>query len=532
MLVDSIYTACLVPLLMTIISPLNASSPFEVWPMPTPADRVDNTAAVSPSSIVTLGSNDDSDVSTYALSSTQAAVAKTVWLTNSHDAVSDLMAHNFLYSAQSDRLNDLGASLLRRFSTDASNFSQKVSLATPITRDTTKLTVIRSSLQIKTASGNEVTVTLANQDDSLAVDVHSSGKLTDKERAAIASLAQGFQQALDGLAGVPPKLDLGGMLQYDSQELSTVDFQTNFKPPAGGEQPQITPVTLYVFHADKDVRSLSVDGPSGKVQLNVNTRNQSLWGNQAQQAVSMNNYLKQFDQAAARGQADDALMKLLKDGFSQLNRNDDKPAGVDALPSLNQQDHALLTGLADFSATVSATPTQPNLQRHDEWKTFDYQASQSTKIDDKDVPERQVSQDQQSHMRASFHTAAPGKPLDFEKQTYVFNQIEDSAQSHTEFAYHKAYLTKALVQQSTSQNTHQLEYDQGHLVSNTTTPKQSSRVLNLLPLLSPDSHADGLKTEAQRAALRAQHLRQVHALIQLPDLTSALSSSNQLEDVP
>jgi hypothetical protein len=509
---------------MTAISPLNPGIQFVAWPMATMVSHSDNPVSLEPSTIVTLGGADQSDGSTYARS-ISAAPVKNLWQNDSHDSVSELMAHNFLSSAQSDRFSNLGAYLLQRFSTNASDFSQKVSLAGQLPGDISGIALARGTLRIKTASGAEVTLTLSNQDDSLQVDIRSKGILADKERVAVAGLAQGFQQALDGLASAPPQLDLSGLLQYDSQELSSVDFQMDLKP-------KFSATTQYVFHADQDVRSLSVDAPEGKVQLSVNTRNRSLWGNQAQQAQTMATYLKQFDQAAADGQADDGLLKLLKDGFSQLNRNDQpQPVGLAALRSLNAQDHAMLSGLEDFTASVNATPQRPNPKRYDEVKTFSYQASQFTEVDDKDAAERHLSQVQRTHLSASFHTPAPDKPLDFKAQNYVFNQVESSRQSSTEFAYHHANLSVALLQQSASKYLLQLEYVAGHLASTRMVPKQADRTLDLMPLLRRDAHADSLKTEEQLSAEHERRLRQVHALIQLPESVTVPSTAKQLDDI-
>ncbi|TDR81523.1 hypothetical protein [Paludibacterium purpuratum] len=500
---------------MTTIPSLSLTSPYAFWPeaSPTTDSTPDTTTAVTPSTIVTLGATPDPAAATYT-------PAKTIWQSDNRDAVSGLMAENIQATSSRGRLKGLAANLLQRFGTDASDFSQMVSLTSTKGLSGSQLPDIRSTLQIKTTGGADVTLTLNSQKDSLAVGITTHAELSDKERAAIAGLAEGLQQAVDGLTAGSSKLDLSGLLQYDSQQLSSVDFQTEIKP-------ENAPATQFVFHSDNESRSLSVDGPDGKVALKVDTRHAQQWGDQAQQAASIDSTLKQFDQAAARGQADDGLVKLLKDGFSQLNRNDQKPAGSGVLPSLNEQDHAMLTGLADFSASVDATPTQPNDKRSDEWKTFSYQLSQHTEIDDKNMAERHVIQTQQAHLSASFHTAVPGEGLNFKTQTYIYNQIDDSVQSRTEFAYHNAQLAQALVQQSASQSTLQQQYIRGQKVSDTTTPKQNARAVDLRPLVIDDAHEDATKTAAEREAQHAKHMRLAHALIQLPLSPSTLDAAQQ-----
>lgn len=512
---------------MTNISPVNTDSAFSVWPIANTGANAaftasaDSVVSASPSTIVTLGERLDAEQATYA--APVAVPAKTVWQHDAQDNISALMADNFHYETLSGRFKDLGASLLQRFGKDGSHFSQKISLVKPADQDLSKISTASSALTIKTASGAEVSMMLANQDNSLSVEIYSNGELSDQERAAVAELAQGYQLALDGLSSVPPKLDLTGLQHYDNLQLRSVDLRMDVKP-AGGT------LTQTLFHADNDSRSLSVDGPAGKLQLKVDISNPALWGNQAQQAVTMANLQKQFDAAGVRGQADEGQIKLLKDAFTQLNHSDKSQSGLDVLQSLNQQDHALLTGLADYSLSLVATTTQPNRRRPDEVKTFSYQASQSTEIDDKDVAERTVVQNQGAKLNASFHSAAPGKPLDFDRGTYIYNQVEDATHSQTVFSYHNAQLASAGVQQSASEVTKQIEYENGFFLGKYATPKQASHAVDLLPLLLSDVHADRLKTEEQRTAERASRLRQVHALIQSPVSVNSLSSDEPVAD--
>ncbi|WEF34021.1 hypothetical protein [Pseudoduganella chitinolytica] len=58
----------------------------------------------------------------------------------------------------------------------------------------------RFSLAIVTASGTRVALTLASRGDELLVQVNAAAALGDSERNAVAALAEGYQDAIDGLA--------------------------------------------------------------------------------------------------------------------------------------------------------------------------------------------------------------------------------------------------------------------------------------------------------------------------------------------
>ncbi|BEV73065.1 hypothetical protein THUN1379_25470 [Paludibacterium sp. THUN1379] len=499
---------------MTIVSPLSTPPATASWPSSYVAPASASGSSDSPSTVVTLGAVADPDVVTYtpSLSPTLPAV---VWQRDEHDALSALLAQNFRLSSQKGRFQGLGAAVMQRLGNDTSNDAQSIRLAVPLPVESTALFTRQGSLHVKTVGGGEVMVTLSQQNDRLGVEIVSHNAISDQEREALAGLAQGFQQALDGLSEEPPRLAMTGLLQYDSQLLSAVDFQADLKPSG-------TAHTRYSFHVDQQTRSLTIEGTAGKVQLNVNTRDLRLWGSQSQQAATVDHYLQQFDQAGQRGHADEELINWLKVGFTQLNHQDSQATETRHPSTLNEDDHALLSGLADFSLAINATPVQPNARRMDEWQTFSYQASQQTEVDDKNPAERQVVQNQQTQLSASFHTAVPGVPLDFKHGDYVYNQIQDSASTRTAFGYHKAQLAYATVEKAASQRTRQQTYLAAQKVSDTTREKPGHLHVDLMPLLSPDHHADQLKTEAERQAEHAQRLIQAHGLIQLPVLSSQL----------
>ena len=434
------------------------------------------------------------------------------------------MANNFQASSLSDRFNGLGSALVNFFKSGGSNFSQSVMPGLPVAQvDPSGKTVAPAAspsadvqaemdLTVQTKSGVKVKLTLENQAGGLAVKVTSSAPLSDTDRSALEKLSGAFQDAVDGLAADPPHLDLGGLTQYDPAVLSSVDLHSNVISGT------VTTQTLD-FHADSKVRTVSSTGPAGNLKISVDMSNAASWGSQQQRTSAINSYLKQFDQATARGKGDAALMGMFKDAFTQMNSNYGAATLPRALAPLNDSDHAMLSGLADFSASVTQTPQASNPMHLNELDTFAYQVSQNTNLNGASDLERSFSQTQQSHLTASYHTALdPDSRLKLTtlraSQNYYFEQIDDAASSATAVAYHKGALSKASSSQSASQSTHLSKYEDGNLTEDTTTPWNTSKVTDLLALLKP--LFENSRPESQSAILQQQQtLSKIHDLILL-----------------
>ena len=182
---------------------------------------VANTASASASSstVVTLGQSSVSP--TY--SAIQTAPTP-VWESAPNDLVSLRMAGNMSASKLSGRFGGLGAALLDQVRDGGSSFSQSVIQLAPGTSvDTVSAADFHTQaaneikLSITTRGGATVGITLGSDGDRLAVKLSvSDGELSDTERAAIGKLAQSFQQSIDALTEVPPRLDISGLTQYDS----------------------------------------------------------------------------------------------------------------------------------------------------------------------------------------------------------------------------------------------------------------------------------------------------------------------------
>jgi hypothetical protein len=203
-------------------------------------------------------------------------------------------------------------------------------------------------------------------------------------------------------------------------------------------------------------------------------------GNAQQQATKLASYLAQFQYEQSRGQGNSALMSMFESAFAEMNSNYNVGSGNGASgtsPDLSAAGQSMLTGLADFTATVTQTPVSSNPYLPGETDTFSFQVSQSSDIEgDQDDPfDIAVKQHQASHLSASFHKALPGaSPLQLtdsiDSQNYGYYQIDDSASCDAKVAFQQGKLIKATLDHSASQSTHEREYVQGQRVQDTTEP--------------------------------------------------------------
>jgi hypothetical protein len=482
-------------------------------------------AVATPSANVTLTDAESARLSqTYAADGTLSP-STPVWERDGADTLSGPMSVNFHSSTLAGRFNGLGAALLDRIATDGGDYSQSLMLRPPgsdggsDSASVSQSDRIRQSLlhttadnqitlDIQTVGGATVRVSLSSQGGALGVQITTrDGTLSGAEREAVAGLADAFQDAIDGLASVPPRLALQGLAQFDSSLLTSVNLQASFKLADGSLQ------TLD-FQADAQHRSVAYTGGAGTVNVEVDLSNPALIGSAEQQSRALAAYMRQFDQAQSRGQGDAELMTMFKDAFGALNSSYGANAAPSAAPSYNavaltDTDHAMLSGLADFSASVQASDRpSPNPMRDDEKDTFSYQVSQQTNAQGRTAADRAIEQTQQSHLTASYHTALyPDTPLnltgDKYSQNYYYTQIDDSASSVASIAYKDGALVKASVTQAIAQSTNVKKYVVGELQQDLNTPSSVSRTWELADLLhAARPKEDGSATDADWANWR------------------------------
>ncbi|MEJ5064855.1 hypothetical protein WH279_15270 [Erwinia sp. MYb375] len=360
----------------------------------------------------------------------------------------------------------------------------------------------QGTLSVKTASGAEVELTQASDGSGIEIKVNK-GTLSEAERSALEKLSDGFKKAMEGLTGQPPRLDLSGLTKFNSAVLTSVDLQAKVT----GENK----LTL-AFHADTNTRSVKSTGTLGTVDISVDMSKRAILGNEGQQQRALSQYLTQFDRAQSRGEGNSTLMAMFKDAFTALNSHYDSSTPAKSRQqtlylSVTRTDKNMLTGLADFTASVTQTPQSPNPIRLSEADTFSYQVSQTSTLSGTSDQNRNITQKQQSHLTASFHKAlTSGLQLaltaDRNAQNYFYTQIDDKAESTTEVQYRKGALVSATLDQLASTSTREQKYVRGELMSDTTTPEQKSTSTDLLGKLQ-----SAWKAENPRASF-ADYLRQ------------------------
>jgi hypothetical protein len=509
---------------MTTISSLNAGLLSALTPSAASSTSLASAASASSadavvgSTIVTVPSPIVESPVVYTPEGTLAGAGATVaWAQSNTDAVSSVMAGDYMAGTISGQFYDLGSALLDRFKTTGSNFSQSVTVGGAGAADAVGLAGQGPQgdikLTVQTASGVKVDIEMDSEDGTLAVSVNSSGALSDTERSALAKLADGFQQAIDGLSAAPPTLNLSGLTQYDTSVLSSVNLQ--FNVTGDGANDVSANVAL-----DSSTRSVNLTDSAGTINLSVDTGSDSaILGSSAQQNQAIASYLAQFDHANSEGHGNSALMSLFKDAFTQLNSDDGTSTqqlpGTAYAPWLAQADHAMLTGLPDFTAsitdnTVSSNPLLPN-----QTDSFSYQVSQSTQIQG-DLLDGSITQTQQSLLKATYHQSLSGGAVELTpslaSQNYDYVQIDDAASSAVSLATQAGKLLKATLNQTSSQTIEVSEYIRGVQVSDVTTPNDTSASKDLLSLLKPlfaDQQAE------QDSGTWQQALSSIHGMILL-----------------
>ena len=364
----------------------------------------------------------------------------------------------------------------------------------------------RFSLNVITASGARFDLTLSAGDEGVQVLFGANSALRDDERQAMAQLAQGFQRAVDGMTAVPPRVLLAELAGLAGGVLKSVDVQATVRLPT------IPPATQSMdFHADAMQRSVQLDGPAGKVALSVDTSMIAQLGAPQQQERAIDNYLAQVDQAAARGHGDAALVALFKDAFADLARTQDAEPSARAAPAvartaawpLSAQEQAVLTGLPDFSASMTQAPQRNNPVRAGEVTGFNYALSQQTSSGGLTHDSRSLAQTQQSTLTAQFHQPLrAGAALAFDyasdSQNYTYHQIADEARSDVRLGYRDGRLQDASLIQTASQSERVERYVQGRRVADDTTTSGHQLLRNLLAGLTEVDGASGA-TDRQRA---------------------------------
>ncbi len=500
---------------MTTITSLNRTPPTPAIPAAgTPSSSTTSGAGAAggaSSTVVSLGANAPLPVSSKAL----------VWENRNRSTSASLMAQNIGNEPLAGRFKGLGGELLKQIAYDGASFSQTVQLAPGGTQaDTYDMQVSpvqmsqhgmgdnQISLNITTRSGVKVTLKLDASDNSIAVEASADGDLNESERKALGKLSDAFQKAIDGLTEDPPRIDLAGLTQFDGSALASVDLKGQIRLNAKDTQ------TLD-FHADSQQRTVSFNGPAGSASIGVDLSQPASWGSKEQQGIALKNYMDQIDQAGSRGRGNSDMIGMFKDAFTGMNSDyGTPPAAAPQSITLEDQDRAMTTGLADFNASFSQTEVPSNPARPSEKDTFAYELSRKTSITGSSQLNRGISQQQQSHLSAHYHTpikAGGVLALDLSpaSQNYKYVTIDDTASSSTSIGYDLGVLTKATLETQAHQLMRVRQYSVGKLQSDHTTPADQTRTRDLLDTLEPERSGQPALTSSQRAQMLAKLNQQI-----------------------
>ncbi|MEN4918392.1 hypothetical protein ABE485_06945 [Achromobacter spanius] len=483
---------------MTSLAPIGAATTIgQVQPATGVVRAAPVSAVTTPSSTtVTLGQSVTTPLTYTPQSASAAGAAGVTWERDAVDAVSTAIAATISSRSVAGRLEGVASALLDRFKTDGGNYSQSAKLpaAAGQVDELTGATLAPASaqgddaytLRITTASGVKVAVTLSNSADGLGVQVEvTEGELSESERNAIAGLSKSFQDAVDGLASVPPRMAWSGLAKFDTAVLSSVSLQATTS--ANGVISQSVD-----FSADSKQRSLTIKNADGVVKVDVDISKTAVYGNARQRDAAVSDYLQQFEAARTRGRGDEALMGLFKDAFTELHQTYEAGAAPSSqAPSRVAAGYtyrSLLSGVADFSASVSQTMQASNPYKTREFDQFTYQVSQSSSVSGRPLFDLAVKQEQRANLTASFHTAlTPQQQLDLtndkDSQNYRYYQINDEVSSKTDIRYEAGSLASATLTNTRNLNMRMQAYVKGELIEDTNIPVSDTKTRDLLSLV-------------------------------------------------
>jgi hypothetical protein len=439
-----------------------SSTPIQSVPAATSTSQF---STPQPSTLVTLSGTASGDETinsaiTDVIYSKPQAVEESLfgstraWATNTQDDVSVLMARNrdrASLGSLADQWRGLGGALLSKLAATGTGYKQSLvdySISKGVERTQAMDNLAQSgvqngaasvSLTVKTRSGQSVELKilvnsgLSGGNRGIQVEVTSSGTLSSAERKALADLAEGFDQALEGL-GQPDKLklDMSKLMDYDSSALASVGLTV--KNPQAKQA-----LSSFSLHLGTDQKTLAFKGALGEVALNLDTDmpfgpSSLTSAQQRQSAIAA--HLKNFDAAAERSHADEALLALFKDAFTQLHSAPSSQATAQAdllTPALTRQVQPLLSGLADFQASFSGDFEKTNdLGAVNEIGSVDYQLSQQTTVKRTGtLGDASITQTQSEKLDARYLKSRSGLMLDTSSGNYDIYKINDRSSSTT-----------------------------------------------------------------------------------------------------
>ncbi|WP_039057424.1 hypothetical protein [Enterobacter sp. Bisph1] len=388
----------------------------------------ENSAADNNASAKVIFGSQSSDIAAVYSLSPKKMSANAVQQLN---PVIEGLMHTAQSSSSISSLATLGSTLLGNLKENRGDVTQAVTgVAAETASAANKFAV---TLSVVTKSGSTVNLTMTQQDDGLAVEMKTEGEaLSDDDAAAVASLGDALSKTLNGLGQMPPKLDIGGLTNFDNKLLQSVDLKTDVR---NGEDS----LQSLNFHADDKERAIAYQDGDFSLKMSSDLSKPGLAGSHAQQQQALKAYDDKFDKARLAGNGDRGQMETMKSVFRALNSTSDAESasalrGQNLMLSANGVSQ--LSGLNDFSLSFTQAEKSPNPAHENEKDRFSYAASQSSEVQAHDDGAKTVKQTTRSHLSAAWHDAIdPSIPLALNKmkssQNYLYHLVENDDENTT-----------------------------------------------------------------------------------------------------
>ncbi|WLI75446.1 hypothetical protein Q5705_12635 [Kosakonia sp. H02] len=377
-------------------------------------------------------------------------------------------------SASVSAFASLGSTLLSNLTESRDDVTQVLSGAALGTTRAPNNSAV--TLDIVTQSGSTVHLVMSQQDDGLTVQLKTDGEaLNDDEAAAVANLSEALEKTLNGLGQEPPQLDISGLTNFDSRMLKSVDLKTDVRN--NGETLQ-----SLNFHADDKTRSVAYEDGNFSLKMSSDSSHAVFSGNYAQQQSALRAYDDKFDKARIAGQGDRDQMAALKSVFRALNSTASAEATkiitVGQAIRIGDNGASQLSGLNDFSLSLTQREKASNPAHTEEKDRFAYSASQSTEEGLHSNGSKTVIQTARSHLSAAWHQALdPSIPLALNamksSQNYTYHLLENDETSTTTLNYNgRGQLADVGYNEQVNNRETVKKYVLGKLVDQTMRPEQ------------------------------------------------------------
>lgn len=373
----------------------------------------------------------------------------TEWAARHDDSVSRQIDTNVQAgSGLAQRFKGLGGALLTQFARTGEDYAQTLALNVDRTQGLDgQLQDLRRgaaevTLQLTTRAGQSVQLRLSAKSSGgegvsgLQVQMSSQGPLGSSERQALGRLAEGLDKALAGLVqDGGPELALQDLLGFDRSQFASLNLE--MKVPQG-EGPQRS----FSLRLGERENRLALSTENGEV--NVRLDNASALGHStpAQRQAAIARQLREVDQAAARGHADDATVALFKSAFAQMHGAaadaaqaqpfGARPVTLHLAPAQAARTQELVSGLADFEASFSGEAMRMNGDGVlTEKSQTSYRLSQKTQVEQRRNGDVRVSQVLDMQLKATVMQARNGGMLIPSEGNYDVLQIDDRQTQRT-----------------------------------------------------------------------------------------------------